>query len=162
MEQRQKALAALDGLGISYELIEHPPVYTIQEMEELGLCKDICVLKNLFLRDAKGKRHFLVCIDGSKTADLAFLQERLGSTKLGFASEERLMKYLGLTKGAVTPLGLLNDESKAVELIFDASLKSQSRIGVHPNDNTATVVLDFASLARVLEENGAELSFIEL
>lgn len=77
------------------------------------------MVKNLFLRDAKGKRHFLVVLDKDKRADLKALQEQLSCSKLSFASEERLKKHLGLSRGSVTPLGILNDAQGMVELVFD-------------------------------------------
>lgn len=92
--------AYLDGMGISYEVEEHAPVFTIDEMRELGIKGSVC--KNLFLRDAKGRQHFLVVLPGDRQADLGALAAALGSSKLSFASEERLMKHLGLTKGSVT------------------------------------------------------------
>ena len=137
---KQKVYDALAAAGIEYERVDHPPVFTIEEMDALELPHPEAVVKNLFLRDAKGKRHFLVVLPGHRQADLRTLGERLG-TKLSFASEERLEKYLGLTKGSVTPLGVLNDEDRAVELIFDEELKTMPLLGVHPNHNTATVFL---------------------
>ena len=92
---REEAIKKLESLGIQYGITEHEPVYTIEEMDNLGITKDGNVVKNLFLRDAKGKNHYLVVIDKDKRADLATIASELGSTKLSFASEERLKKYLG-------------------------------------------------------------------
>ena len=102
-ESRQKVFDVLERLGIQVEWEEHPPVFTIDEMDDLGISGRGCVVKNLFLRDAKGKRHFLVVLAKDKQADLKGLQERIGCSKLSFASEDRLKKHLDLTKGAVTP-----------------------------------------------------------
>ncbi|HEX3000649.1 MAG TPA: prolyl-tRNA synthetase associated domain-containing protein, partial [Armatimonadota bacterium] len=113
---------------------------------------EIC--KNLFLRDAKGRNHYLVLIPGHKQADLSLISEKLGSSKLGFASEERLMRYLGLTRGAVTPFGLINDTEKAVTVVLDLELAKRQRLGFHPNVNTATVFLSYADLMRFFEACG--------
>ena len=86
------------------------------------------MVKNLFLRDAKGKRHFLVVLDKDKRADLKALQEQLSCSKLSFASEERLKKHLGLSRGSVTPLGILNDAQGMVELVFDRDLIGRRRL----------------------------------
>ena len=111
----EETLNKLDALGIAYEKIDHPAVYTIDEMDNLGITFKCNVVKNLFLRDAKGKRHFLVVLDKDKKADLAGIRGQLGCSKLSFASEDRLMKHLQLTKGAVTPLGVFgNPEANAV------------------------------------------------
>lgn len=98
----EETLSRLDALGITYEKLDHPAVYTIGEMDNLDITSKCNVVKNLFLRDAKGKRHFLVVLDKDKKADLAGIREQVGCSKLSFASEERLMKHLQLTKGAVT------------------------------------------------------------
>lgn len=161
MGQKQTVLDKLNAMGISFELIEHPAVYTIEEMERLNLSRYGHVCKNLFLRDAKGKRHILVTMAGDKRADLNRLSQQLETTKLGFASAERLEKYLGLHKGEVTPLGVLNDADAVVEVVFDSSLKNYDLLGVHPNDNTATVWLHLEDLERIVKENGNSLQFLD-
>ena len=130
MSDRSAALARLDALGVAYELSEHPAVFTIEDMEQLGLTGSGTVCKNLFLRDAKGRRHFLVVIPGNCRADLKSIETQLGSTRLSFASAERLQRYLGLIGGEVTPLGIINDPDAAVEVVFDRQLK-KSACGRH-------------------------------
>lgn len=153
MEARQQVYDHLASLGVAYTVNEHPPVYTVEEMEQLGLDKTGCIVKNLFLRDAKGKRHFLVMLRQDKKVNLKELQETIGSTNLRFASEERLSKHLGLTKGAVSPFGILNDTEHCVELVVDNDLKKQKLLGVHPNDNRATVWISFPDLERVMKNS---------
>ena len=163
MENRRAALDRLDAMGIAYELQEHPAVYTIEEMEALGMTLDgETVVKNLFLRDGKGRRHFLVMVRAEKTVNLKALSALLGVSQLGFASEERLLRYLGLTKGAVSPLGLLNDTGAAVVRVVDADLVGNPRLGVHPNDNTATVWMTCADIERVAGENGNEITVVKI
>lgn len=162
MTQREMVLQRLDELGISYELDEHPAVFTIEEMKRLGIDQKGEVCKNLFLRDAKGRRHFLVTVPGECRVDLAALQQQLGSTRLSFASAERLSRYLGLHQGEVTPLGILNDQERAVEVVFDRCLERYPRLGVHPNDNTATVWLTFSEIRRVVEANGNRITMVDL
>lgn len=157
---KMEALAALDALGIEYTVTEHQAVYTIDDMAGLGLGKDGEVCKNLFLRDAKGRRHILVMLAGEKRADLKDLARQLGSTALSFASAERLQRYLGLTQGEVTPLGVLRDEACAVEVAFDRDLPRFARLGVHPNTNTATVWLRFDDLRRFVEAHGNPVTFV--
>ncbi len=131
-------------------------------MLALGLEEENQVAKNLFLRDAKGKRHFLVVIKTEKTLNLKELGERLEIGKLSFASEERLQKYLGVEKGSVTPFGILNDESKSVEVIFDKDFDKNDSIGVHPNSNTASVFLKIEDLQNIVEEHGNRLIYFAL
>ncbi len=162
MDKRQIVIDTLQKLGISYELVDHPAVFTIDEMDTLALPHSEAVAKNLFLRDAKGKRHFLVVIDKDKSADLKQLRQEIGCTALSFASEERLNRYLGLTKGEVTPFGALNDTARAVEVFFDRDLTQRPLIGVHPNDNTATVFLSLDDLCRMLAAHGSPVGFVAI
>ncbi len=162
MEVKQKVYDKLTDMGIKYDIIEHPPVYTIEEMEKLDLTDKAEVCKNLFVRDAKGKKHFLIVLSKDKKADLTRLAAQIGSTKLSFASEERLDKYLGLKKGAVSPLGIINDTGKAVEVVFDKELIGKTNLGVHPNDNTATVVLSYDDLKKVITDNGNRIIYVNV
>ena len=157
---KQEVKAFLEDKNIPFEWVEHKAVYPIEEMEELGLedMKDIA--KNLFLRGQKGKRHFLIVIRADKQANLKELGEKLGIGKLSFASEERLEKYLGLKKGAVSPLGVLNDENCAVEVFFDEDFVGMEKIGVHPNDNTASVYLKTEDLLSIILEHGNSLEIV--
>jgi Ala-tRNA(Pro) deacylase len=161
MNQQEMVYEKLKGLGITYEAFNHPPVYTIEEMEALKLDEKGDIAKNLFLRDDKGKNHFLVVVGKDKKVDLKTLREQLGTSKLGFASEERLDKYLGLTKGAVTPFGVINDKDCAVVVVIDKDMINSKKIGVHPNDNTATIFLSFEGLKKVIENNGNKILYTD-
>lgn len=162
MDNQKRVLERLDYLRVDYQVIHHKAVYTIEEMEGLGITQEGEVVKNLFLRDAKGKRHLLVVLQKDKKADLNGIRQQLGSTALSFASEERLDKYLKLSKGAVTPLGIINDETLSVEVIFDKDLIGNQKLGVHPNDNTATVWISFDNLMKVIEADGHKIQYIEI
>ncbi|NLT58934.1 MAG: prolyl-tRNA synthetase associated domain-containing protein [Clostridiales bacterium] len=159
---RSELCRLLDEQGIPYELAEHPAVFTIEEMERLGLSGDGEVAKNLFLRDGKGRRHFLVMVHKDKQVDLKALRGQLGVSQLGFASEERLMQHLGLTRGAVTPLGLLNDGAAAVALVVDRDLVGHPRLGVHPNENTATLWIAYRDLVGLIERRGNPVLVVSL
>ena len=156
MEDREirNVLDVLDNAGIRYRMVSHDPVYTIEEMERLHLDADAEIAKNLFLRDARGKR--------CKTVDLKALRGQLGTSALSFASEDRLKRFLGLEKGAVTPLGILNDEARAVEVLFDRDLAGLPSLGVHPNRNTATVFLAFSDLEFLIRSHGNSVSFVAI
>lgn len=161
MDKMTETLQWLDSCSIAYELVKHPPAYTIEDMDSFALDMHGHVCKNLFLRDAKGTRHFIVSLDGHKSADLKQLGALLG-TKLSFASEERLGKYLNLTKGAVTPLGAIFDKDAAVELLLDEDLQGYGVIGVHPCVNTATVFMSYEDLVGLLAQNGNALRTVKL
>lgn len=152
----------LRALGISYEQVEHAPAFTMDEYNAQGFNPNDEICKNLFLRDYKGKRHMLVVLKGSKHADLRLIQAEVESSKLSFASDERLKKYLDVQKGSVSPFGLLFDTSAAVEVYFDEDLQNAPRLGFHPNDNTATVFLPFSEVRRYIESTGHTLRFLRV
>lgn len=162
MSAQEKVFEKLNELNIKYEVMNHPAVFTIEEMDALNITEQGDVCKNLFLRDEKGKRHFLVVLDKDKKADLKDIQKQLGSTRLSFASAERLDKYLKLQKGEVTPLGVINDEEGSVEVVFDNDLIGKTKLGVHPNDNTATVWISFEDLKKVVDHNGNKIKYLNI
>lgn len=151
---KKEVYALLNKKGVSYEAVEHEAVYTMEEMERAGINAHGCICKNLFLRDTKGRQHYLVTVPDERRVDLKWLSASLGTSKLSFASAERLDKYLDVPQGSVSPLGLLNDETASVIFVPDASLAALPVVGVHPNDNTATVFLSFADLRQIIEEHG--------
>lgn len=155
-------LKFLDDNGYKYEKLEHAAVFTMEEMEAAGITSKGDVVKNLFLRNAKGDKHYLVCVEESKQVDLTKLALKLGSTKLSFGSAERLEKYLGVTQGSVSPLSILNDENHEVIVAFDQSMMGKDRIGVHPCENTATCFMSFKDLKTIIEKNGNKFLCIKV
>lgn len=159
---KQEIYQLLQEKKIPFDCLEHEAVHTMEEMDKAGITRKGTVCKNLFLRDAKGKTHFLVTVPEAKRIDLKQLSEQLGSSRLSFASAERLSRYLKVEQGCVSPLGILNDESQSVLFIADEDLKQDPAVGVHPNDNTATIWLDFQDLLNLIQEHGNEIRFITL
>ena len=162
MNSRENILEKLKTLEITYELVEHAPAFTMDEYNALGFNPHDEICKNLFLRDYKGTRHMLVVLKGSKHADLGLIRDEVASSKLSFASDERLAKYLNVKKGSVSPLGLINDTTGAVEVYFDEDLKDAARLGFHPNDNTASVFLPFSEVQKYIESTGHTVRFIKV
>jgi len=159
-EKEQKVYRTLDTLDIPYVRHEHPPVYTVEEAEKHWENITGAHCKNLFLRNKKGNRHYLVVLDSSKRADLKALEKQLGEDRLSFASPERLMRYLGLEIGAVSPFGLINDTQKEVQVIIDQDLKDADSINFHPNVNTATVGMSFSNFEKFLSFCGQPIRFL--
>ena len=160
---KEKVLEKLQELNIAYKEIEHTPVYTIEDMDNLGdVFEGAKICKNLFVRDQKGKNHFLVVLPEEKRAPLADIAAKIGSTKLSFASEERLMKHLKLTPGAVTPLAVINNEDSAVEVIFDADLKGENLVGVHPCVNTSTLLIKMNDIEKYISSCGNKFKYINV
>ena len=136
----------LDAHGIEYQRVDHPPVYTCDDVRRLVPDLPGAETKNLFLRDAKGRRHFLVSVGPDKRVDLKGLARALGLNGLRMASAERLMEYLGVEAGAVTLLALVNDPDGAVEMVFDEELWQADAFQCHPLVNTSTLILSKEAL----------------
>lgn len=134
-------LQFLDTHHFAYQRIEHPAVFTCAE-SELHRPKVAAVsTKNLFLCDKKARRFFLAVTACEKTVKLDSLAPQLGVANLRFASEENLQRLLGVTRGAVTMMGLANDAGHQVELWIDAEIWQGETFLSHPLVNTATLVL---------------------
>ena len=131
----------LTSLNISFEYYEHPPIPTIEDAKIHKWWIDAVFCKNLFFRNHKGNRHYLVIVHHDTELKITDLEQKLRQGKLSFASEERMGKYLGLKPGSVSPFGLLNDAEHHVHLFFDPKLKEATKLSFHPNDNRATLVL---------------------
>jgi Ala-tRNA(Pro) deacylase len=159
---RQKVFDVIEDMHIPYEVVEHPAVYTMEEMERLNIDSRNEIVKNLFVRDDKKKRFFLITLQKDKRANLKEIGRQLNSRPLSFASEEYLFKYLGLNKGAVSPFGVLNDTDCTVEVVFDRDILRFERIGVHPNENTATVWLRPQDLELIIKEHGNLITYIDI
>ena len=153
----------LDELSIPYEYHEHPAAPTIEiAVQYWKDIKETTHCKNLFFRNHKGNRHYLVVFDHRENLAIRDLELRLKQGKLSFASEERMHKYLGLTPGSVSPFGLIHDEQHHVHLFLDENLKKLPKISFHPNLNTASLVIAFNDFIKYLEAMGNSYEFIQL
>jgi Ala-tRNA(Pro) deacylase len=161
-DTRTAVYAKLESLGIRYDLYEHPPVFTAEEAAEHWQEIAGAPVKNLFLRNKKGDRHYLVIVGIEKQADLRHLVKVVGDDRLSFGSPERLQRYLGVTPGSVSPFGLINDTAQAVRVIVDSDLKTAARLIFHPNDNTASLTISGADFERFLEHQGNAVRWVRL
>lgn len=140
----------LEDLGITYQKYDHPPVYTVEDAEKYDRGNG-GQSKNLFLRNKKGNKHYLVILEASKRLNLKQLESLLEEVNLSFASAERLLKYLGVTPGSVSPFGLIHDTDNTVKVIVDKDLLEYENQSFHPNVNTSTLVIktpDFQKFLR--------------
>ncbi|MGD9044102.1 MAG: prolyl-tRNA synthetase associated domain-containing protein [Desulfobacterales bacterium] len=147
---------------IEYERYDHPAVYTVEDVKRLVPSLPAVKTKNLFLRDHKGKRHFLVIVPAEKRVHIKALHAVIGSSRLSFGSARRLKKYLGVDPGAVTIFGLINDPDHEVELILDESLWAHETFQFHPLVNTRTLVISRANLERFLTITGHEVKTLDV
>jgi len=152
----------LQNLGIAFEYHEHPPVATIEDALTHWKDYDSGRCKNIFFRNHKGDRHYLVILEHTRQLDIHDLEKRLKQGKLSFASDQRLMKYLGVERGSVSPFGLINDTEKHVHLFIDEKLNDFDRLAFHPNLNTATIIVSKSHFLRFLDYTGNSYEFIKL
>jgi Ala-tRNA(Pro) deacylase len=154
--------ATLDALGITYEVFEHPAVFTAEEAARHWDPIAGAKVKNLFLRNKKGDRHYLVMLDVSKQADLRQLVRVIGDDRLSFGSADRLMTHLGVTPGSVSPFGLIHDAGRVVRVIIDEDLRGANRLILHPNINTASVAIGAADFERFLGSRGNLVKWVQI
>jgi Ala-tRNA(Pro) deacylase len=150
----------LVALGIAFARHEHPPVGTVEEAERYWANIDATHCKNLFLRNQKGTRHYLVILEYSKRANLRAIADQVGDGRLSFASPERLQSHLGVTPGSVSPFGLINDREHIVRVVLDRDLKSAARLSFHPNINTLTLTLAGTDFVRFLDSLGNPKQYV--
>ena len=158
---KQEIYELLQEKGLWFEATEHPAVYNMAELAEIPLPYPEADAKNLFVRDDKKRNYYLITVKGDKRVDLKAFRAAQQTRPLSFASAEDLQRLLALTPGSVTPLGLLNDETRTVQLFLDEDLcRGAGLVGVHPNDNTATVWMKTADLIMLLREHGTCVSVV--
>lgn len=160
---KKTVIEYLDLNEIEYDVIDHEAIFTITQLENFDDFPDKeKIAKNLFLRNDNGKKHYLVLIRSDKTVDLKDLRTQIGSSRLSFASEERLMKHLKLTKGSVSPLAIINDDTKEIPVYIDQDLQDEEKIGVHPNINTSTVWLSHDELVKAITIHGNPIAHVQI
>ena len=159
----QKELYELfERLDIQFEYHEHPPLATIEDARIYWKDYNAGKCKNIFFRNHKGDRHYLVILEHLRQLDIKDLEKRLRQGKLTFASDKRLKKYLGVEPGSVSPFGLINDKEKHVYLFIDEKLNESDRLTFHPNINTASLVISKSDFLRFLGYSGNTYEFIRL
>lgn len=145
----------LGELDIPYERADHVAVYTCEQADEIELKLVGIHTKNLFLRNRKGNRHFLVTIPAENSVDLKALSKALEvPQQLSFASPERLMKHLGVEPGSVSLLAVVKDLEQSVEVIIDESVWRAGAVLCHPLVNTSTLSVSIAGLEKLYAHTG--------
>jgi len=154
-----KVYEVLKSLSIDFEYHEHPPGPTVEEALKYWKDIDSVHCKNIFFRNHKGNRHYLVIMEHSRELVIRDLEQRLKQGKLTFASPKRLKKYLNLEPGSVSVFGLIHDEEDHVYVFLDESLKKAEKLSFHPNLNTASLVITFDDLIKFIEWSGSGYEF---
>ncbi|MGB0694561.1 MAG: prolyl-tRNA synthetase associated domain-containing protein [Rhodospirillaceae bacterium] len=158
---QEDLLAKLTALDISHEVFSHPPVFTVEEAAATHGTIPGVHCKNLFLRDAKKKPWLVVC-PFDRAIDMKALPDLIGSKRLSFGSADRLMEYLGVEPGSVTPFALINDPDHTVRVVLDAWMMEQPIVTYHPLVNTATVSLASGDLLRFIADCGHDPAIVDL
>ena len=161
MLDKQGVYALLNEKNISYEAVEHPAVYTIEEMLQQNLPHTGAIAKNLFVRDDKKRNYYLLVVPEDKAIQLKTFAQKAGTRRLSFASEEDLGEILHVIRGAVTPFAALNDEEKKVSVYIDEGFRGKL-MGVHPNDNTATVYLAADRMFSLIQQHGNPVCYFDI
>ena len=161
LSNREKVFSRLNELKIEYKVFEHPPLDTIEIALKYWKDIDAFHCKNLFFRNHKGNKHYLVIIKDTTPFNIRSLEQKLKQGKLTFASEKRLMKYLGVKPGSVSPFGLINDTDNHVHVFLDKQLQTADNISFHPNDNTASLVIRYSDFIKYLQQSGNTFEFID-
>lgn len=159
---KEKIYKHLRELGVEFVIHDHPPLFTCADHDKYGLTFEGLQCKNLFLRDQKKTRYFLVSMPADKPLSLADLAPELGEKKLSFVNETELLDKLGVTTGAVSVLNVIGAKDRDVIYIIDGTLKTANKVGFHPSDNTATVVFSGKDLERILKSKNVNYKFITI
>ncbi len=159
---KQEIYDFIKSKNIWYEITEHKTVYNMEELKELDIPYPEYDAKNLFVRDDKKRNYYLITVKGDKRIDLKEFRRKNETRPLSFASENDLLDMMNLKPGSVTPLGLLNDKNNKVLFYIDKDfMKDKHIVGVHPNDNTATIWLKVEDLIEIIKEHGNKVNIEE-
>lgn len=159
---KQEIYNYLKEKNIWHEITEHKAVYNMADLAEVEIPYPEADAKNIFVRDDKKKNYYLITIKGDKKVDLKEFRKAYQTRPLSFVSENDMLKIIGLQPGSVTPLGILNDEERKVKVYIDRYFfENQGIIGVHPNDNTATLWLKVEDLVEIIKEHGNEVEIAD-
>ena len=129
----------LDSLGVEYERIDHEPAMTMEICEAIDKALGATICKNLFLCNRQQTDFYLLMMPGDKPFKTKDLSAQIGSSRLSFASPEYMEKFLDITPGSVSVLGLMNDKNNNVRLLIDDDVLKGEYIGCHPCINTSSI-----------------------
>ena len=158
---KQETYEYLRTRNIEFEITEHKAVFNMKEFADVELPYPQWDAKNLFVRDDKKRNYYLITVKGDKRVDLKEFRKQHGLRNLSFASADDLMAFMALTPGSVTPFGLLNDKECKIHFYIDSAFYG-GKVGVHPNDNTATIWIDTDDLINIIKEHGNEVEVVEI
>jgi len=161
MKEEAFILGTLDELNIAYEIISHPPAFTVEALKSFCVF-DASVCKNLFLYDKRADKHYLVVMLAEKKAHSNTIRKQVQAGSLVFGSPDKLFELLGVTPGSVSPLGLIHDKNKELTLLIDEDIPKHPRLGFHPNRNTSTVIISYDDFEKFINWCGNAYQYISV
>jgi Ala-tRNA(Pro) deacylase len=161
MSRRERVFTLLDSLGVQYEIIEHSAMFSAADNELHELDINATIFKNLFLRNKDKSRYYLYSLPITKRADLSALAVHICETRFSFGNETELWERLHIRPGSVSPLNVIDAPGTDVEILIDREIFNCARFGIHPNDNTATVILAPSDLMKILDGTACRYRVIE-
>ena len=163
IEKEMRSYALLDSLGLEYRRVDHEHADTIEACEQVEGLLGCKICKNLFLTNRQQTDFYLLVMPGEKPFKTKLLSKQIGSARLSFASAEHMEKYLDITPGSVSILGLMNDKGGAVRLLVDRDLLKEEYFGCHPCINTSSLRLKTADVfEKLLPAMGHAPTYVEL
>lgn len=159
---QQQVYDTLERMGIGFDYYEHPEAPTIEIAAQYYRGEGTTLCKNLFFRNHKGDKHYLVIMDSKHSMDIHDIEKQLHQGKLSFASPERMMRYLGVRPGSVSLFTLVNDVNHEVILFVDSRLKEAAKVSFHPNDNRASLVISNEDMMIFINSIGNRFEFLDL
>ena len=162
MRGQQQVYDYLERLGIEFDYYEHPEAPTIEIASQFYRGESTVLCKNLFFRNHKGNKHYLVIMDARHSMDIHDIEHQLHQGKLSFASPERMMRYLGVKPGSVSLFTLVNDTNHEVILFVDKKLMDAPKVSFHPNDNTASLVISNSDMLKFIKSTGNQYEILDL
>lgn len=146
LDKEIRCYELLDSLSVEYERIDHEPAMTMEVCEDIDKALGATICKNLFLCNRQQTDFYLLMMPGDKPFKTKDLSAQIGSSRLSFATPEHMEKYLDITPGSVSVLGLMNDKDGAVRLLIDEDVLGGEYIGCHPCINTSSLRIKTADM----------------
>lgn len=162
MEQCQIVYETLEKMGITYELVEHPPALTTEEADSYIVGKEGVRTKSLFLCNRKKTTYYLVIMDDSKRLDMKRLGDNINEKSMSFGSSEKLMEKMSLPPGVVSLFGLLNNTEHDIKVCLDKEMLLEKYMSFHANNNTKTIFISTGDTYKFITTLGYEYSIIDL
>jgi Ala-tRNA(Pro) deacylase len=161
-ERQEQVYAVLDEIGVAYSKVDHPPMFTQADNEIHRVNIGAVIFKNLFLRNKDKSRYYLLSLPLTKRADLRLAADLLGETRFSFGNDEELFEKLNIQPGSVSFLNVIGKPDTEVAFLMDSSVNGYDLIGVHPNDNTATVIFAPQEIPKIWEHYGVKYKYLDL